>query len=202
MGVLDGQTGHGDALLTAAAAHVDAGADALDVVAGVDGIALAEAVAMLRASFDVPVGVRCDDVEQVREALDAGAVLTRTSGPPNADYLDTVAVRDAALVITDPSGDLGRRASMCGFSDDQIVLEAGPDGAGGRALATALESLDRLVARGHPVSWTCAHVAPEHALPAIAWAVACGARVVSTRDVGPAARVARTFAAILEEDAS
>jgi hypothetical protein len=155
--------------------------------------ASADDVAVLRAEHPLPIAVETDDVEQVRDAFDAGATLVRAGAPPTADFLDAVAVRDGALLVTDPTGDHARLAASCGLDDDQIVLEAGLDGRGDGALVAALCSVAHAVVRAQPVAFT-----GSDDLAAIAWAVQLGARLVYTRDVAPVARAARTLAAIGE----
>ncbi|HEY3832502.1 MAG TPA: hypothetical protein VGO03_09435 [Acidimicrobiia bacterium] len=190
VGVLDGAgSSEAGSFLTIASEHVAGGADMLALTWR----ASADDVAVLRAEHALPIGVETDDLEEARDAFDAGATLVRAGAPPTAEYLDAVAVRDGALLVTDPTGDHARLAASCGLDDDQIVLETGPDGRGDRALVAALCSVAHSVVRAYPVAF-----AGGNDLAAVAWAVQLGARLVYTRDVAPVARVTRTFAAIAE----
>ena len=195
----DGGTGAGldsdDALLRAAADHADAGAAAVCIPPYHEPATTVAAVAAVRARLDIAVMVRTDDVDELRDVLDAGATLAWCGAPPSAEYLDVVAIRDATLVVTDPAGDVARLASSCGLPAEQVVLETGPDGPGDRALTDALHTVAPTVGRGHPVAWRGDEPA------AIAWAVTAGARAVLTHDTAPAVRIVRTFAAIAEAGA-
>lgn len=65
------------------------------------------AFAAVRASFpDVPVEVECDTVEQVREAVDAGAELVLLDNMSLADLRASVDVATGAQVRTEASGGL------------------------------------------------------------------------------------------------
>jgi hypothetical protein len=189
VGVLDGAGASAGAFLANAHEHVAGGADMLALTWR----ASADDVAVLRAEHVLPIAVETDDLEQVRDAFDAGATLVRAGAPPTADYLDAVTVRDGALLVTDPTGDHARLAASCGLDDDQIVLEAAPDGRGDRALVGALCSVAHSAARAYPVAFIGCDE-----LVAVAWAMQLGARLVYTRDVAPVARAARTFATIAE----
>jgi len=189
VGVIDTAARSLEAILATAHAHFEAGADMLELVP----CPADDVIGALQDVGELPIAVCTDDVAELRGALDAGAVVARTGAPPSHEFLDTVAVRGAVIVVTDPAGDIARLASTSGVDDVQVVLEVRPDGFGEAALIEALHSVPHVAARGHAVAFIC-----DSDSVAITWAVARGARLVYTRDVAPAARVVRTLAAINE----
>ena len=177
-----------DALLRRAQQLVRDGADVLEVGARPGGVAVAEvsaageqnlvgeALAQLRARFDVPLGVDTTRASAAKVAFEAGASLGNDmSGFRDPDYLRVCAAAGAAVVAThirrppgvpDPEprfddvvaevlrelSELARRAEDAGVTRERIIVDPGLDlGKSWQQSLQLLAATDRFAALGYAI---------------------------------------------------
>lgn len=214
LGVVDPDLAPGsDELLRDAEALLVAGAAGLTVgvASSVEDAGLAVTVAALRARFGAPIVARTPSADVLGACLAEGASAghgdAQVIGP---DYLAASAVAGASVVVTsaDSDADVGsisaaleagaRAAEAAGIPAERIVLDAGlghPSPHDRRL--EVLRRHDHFATLGWPVLLSDPHGSPE---PGAAHAVGVirGARILRTRQIRAARRIAEVAARLLE----
>lgn len=223
MGVLDRSLEpSSDGFLRDADRLVTARADALAIDgsghrdrAGVDEPAeterLAAGVMRLRERFDLPIAVRTSVPAVAGACFTAGAVVGHDdSGFDDPAYLRAAAAAGASVVVgagsvaeAQPVADFleerAVRAEAAGITAERVVVDAGLDHVTARTPALdRLRDHDRIARLGWPVLLSDPAEQLAGASAAHAVGIVRGARIVRTRDVRSARRVAEVTARLLE----